>query len=172
MDYSTPGFPVLHCLLEFAQIHVYWVGDAIWTLHPLPPTSTFCLLSFPASGYFPKSQLFTSGSQSIGAATSASVLPVNIQSWFPLGLTDLLAVQGTLRSLLQPHSSKTSGLQLLSPKRWENWAVNASCPKPQLVRLLESVLLTSVLLCLCVNNLCDKQKRLFSLFLSQPCDRR
>ena len=46
--------------------------------------------SFPASGSFPMSQLFTSGGQSIGASASASVLPVNIQRWFPLGLTDLI----------------------------------------------------------------------------------
>ena len=39
MDYSTPSFPVLHCLLEFAQIHGCWVGDAIWPSHPLPPSS-------------------------------------------------------------------------------------------------------------------------------------
>ena len=70
------------------------------------PFST-CPQSFPASGSFPMSQLFTSGSQSIGA--SASVLPMSIQGWFPLGLIDwfdLLAVQGALKSLLQHHSSK------------------------------------------------------------------
>ena len=39
MDCSTPSFPVLHCLLEFAQIHVLWVGDAIRPSHPLPPPS-------------------------------------------------------------------------------------------------------------------------------------
>ena len=49
---------------------------------------SFCLQSFPASGSFPRSQLFASGGQSIGA--SASVLPINIQSLFPLGLTDLM----------------------------------------------------------------------------------
>ena len=70
------------------------------------PFST-CPQSFPASGSFPMSQLFTSGSQSIGA--SASVLPMSIQGWFPLGLIDwldLLAVQRALKSLLQHHSSK------------------------------------------------------------------
>ena len=50
-----------------------------------------CLQSFPASGSFPISQLFTSGGQSIGA--SASVLPMNIQDWFPLGLTGLISLQ-------------------------------------------------------------------------------
>ena len=70
------------------------------------------LRSFPASGSFLMSQFFASGSQSIGS--SASVLPMNIQEWFPLGLTDwldLLAVQGTLMSLLQCHGSKASILQ-------------------------------------------------------------
>ena len=59
------------------------------------------------------SQLFASGGQRIGASASASVLPMNIQDRFPLGWTglDLLAVQGTLKSLLQHHSSKASVLQ-------------------------------------------------------------
>jgi len=61
---------------------------------------SFCLQSFPASEFFPMSQLFTSGGQSIGA--SASVLPVNIQGWFPLGFTDLISlVYKGLSSLLQ-----------------------------------------------------------------------
>ena len=56
MDYSMPSFPVLHYLLEFAQTHVRWVGGAIQTSHPLLPSSPPAL-SFPASGYFPTSQL-------------------------------------------------------------------------------------------------------------------
>ena len=57
--------------------------------HPiiLSPVIPFCLQSFPASGSFPVSQFFTSGGQSIGALASVSVLLVNIQGWFPLGLT-------------------------------------------------------------------------------------
>ena len=56
------------------------------------------------------SQFFPSGGQTIGVSASASVLPMNIQGWFPLGFGwfDLLAVQGTLKSLLQHHSSKAS----------------------------------------------------------------
>ena len=50
------------------------------------------LQSFPASGSFPMSQFFTSGGQSIGVSTSASVLPMNIQDWFPLGLTGLISL--------------------------------------------------------------------------------
>ena len=68
------------------------------------------LQSFPASGSFQMSQLFASGGQRIRVSASASVLPMNIQDWFPLGCTrfDLLAIQGTLKSLLQHHSSKAS----------------------------------------------------------------
>ena len=70
-----------------------------------------CPQFFPVSGSFSKSWLFTSGGQSIGASTLVSVLPMNIQGWFPLVLTDLIsvpAVQGTLKSLLQHHSLKAS----------------------------------------------------------------
>ena len=52
-----------------------------------------CLQSFPASGSFPVSQFFTLGGQSIGASASASVLPVNIQDWFPSGLTGLISLK-------------------------------------------------------------------------------
>ena len=52
-----------------------------------------CLQSFPASGFFPMSQFFKSGGQSIGVSASASVLPMNIQDWFPLGLTGLISLQ-------------------------------------------------------------------------------
>ena len=88
-DCSTPGFPVFHYLPEFAQTHVYWFGDAIQPSHHL--LSPFSLQSFPASGTFLMSRHFTSGGQSIGA--SASVLPVNIQGWFPLELTALFSLQ-------------------------------------------------------------------------------
>ena len=72
------------------------------------------LQSFPASGYFLMSQFLTSGGQSIGASASASVLPMNIQDWFRIDWFDLLAVQGTLKNLLQHHSSKASILQCLA----------------------------------------------------------
>ena len=66
-----------------------------WWCHPTisscRPVSS-CPQSFPASGSFPVSWLFTSGGQSIGASVSASVLPMNIQGWFPLGLTDLISL--------------------------------------------------------------------------------
>ena len=83
-----------------------------WWCHPTISSSVIpfssCFQSFPASGSFLMSQFFTLGGQSIGVSALASVLPMNIQDWFPLGLTDLLGVQGTLKSLLQHHSSKAS----------------------------------------------------------------
>ena len=92
-------------------------SEAYWNACPLslwgPPTISSsvilfssCLQSFPASRFFPRSQFFASGGQRSGALASASVLPLNIQDWFPLGIDwfDLLAVQGTLKSLLQYHS--------------------------------------------------------------------
>ena len=54
---------------------------------------TFCLQSFPASGSFPMSWLLATGGQSIGASVSASLFPMNIQGWFPLGLTGLIFLQ-------------------------------------------------------------------------------
>ena len=92
MDCSTPGFPIQHELPELAQTHVHWVNDAIQPSHPLIAFS-FCLQSFPASQSFQMSQFFTSGGQSIGTSVSASVLPMNIQDWFPLGLKGWISLQ-------------------------------------------------------------------------------
>ena len=82
-------------------------------LSSVTPFSSF-LQSFPASGSFLANQHFASDGQSIGA--SASALPMNIQGWFPLGMTffELLPVQRTLKSLLQRHSSKPSVLASLA----------------------------------------------------------
>ena len=90
MGGSTPAFPVLHYLLELAQTHVHWVGDANQSFHPLsspsPPTLNLC----QRQGFFLMSQLFASGGQTVRA--SASVLPMNIQGWFPLGLICLISL--------------------------------------------------------------------------------
>ena len=78
-----------------------------WGCHPTVSSSVVpffsCLQSFPASGSFPMSHLFASGSQILGA--SASVLPVNIQGWFPLGLTGLISLLS--KGLLRVFSSTT-----------------------------------------------------------------
>ena len=69
-----------------------------------------CPQSFPASGLFQMSQLFTSGGQSIGVSASTSVLPINIQDWFSLGWTGWISLQskGLSRVFSNTHSSKAS----------------------------------------------------------------
>ena len=95
-------FPFHQQLLELTQTHVHQVGDVIQPSHPLSVILfSSCLQSFPASGSFPMSQFFPSGGQSIGnsASVSASVLPMNIQNWFPLGLTGLISLQSKRLSI-------------------------------------------------------------------------
>ena len=72
--------------------HVHQVGDAIQPSHPLLSRSSPAFNLFPASGSFPVSQLFASGSQSIRVSASASVFPINIQDWFPLELMGLISL--------------------------------------------------------------------------------
>ena len=93
MDCSTPGFRVHHQLPELTQTHVHQVGDAIKPSHPLstPSPPTFNLSQH--QGLCPRSQFFVSGGQSTGVSASASVLPMNIQDWFPLGLTGWISLQ-------------------------------------------------------------------------------
>ena len=91
MDCSTPGFPVIHYLPEFAQTHVHWVSNPIQPSHLLLHLLHLPSI-FPASKYFTKIYFFTSGGQSIGASASALFLPKNIQGWFPLGLTGLISL--------------------------------------------------------------------------------
>ena len=112
MDCSMPGFPVHHQLLELIQSHVHQVGDAIQPSHPL---------SSPSSPAFNLSQhqgLFQWVSSSIRWpkywSFSFSISPSNEYSGlisFRMDWLDLLAAQGTLKSLLQHHSSKASVLQ-------------------------------------------------------------
>ena len=84
--------------------------------HPTITYSTvpfsYCPQSFPASGSFQMSQPFASGSQSIGVSASASVLPMNIQDWFPLEWTGWISLQSKgLSRVFQHHNSKASFLQ-------------------------------------------------------------
>ena len=108
MDCSTPGFPVHHQLLELAQTHVYQVSDAIQPSHHLLPS------------IFPSIRIFSNESVlhirwpkywsiSISSSNEYSGLISFRMDWL-----DLLAVQGTLKSLFQHHSSKASFLQHLA----------------------------------------------------------
>ena len=107
MDWSTPGFPVLYHLPEFAQTHVHWVGDAIQSSHPL-----LSLLLLPS--VFPSIKVLSNElapciswpkywSFSLSLSNEYSGLIS-----FRIDCFDLLAVQGTFSSLLQDHSLKAS----------------------------------------------------------------
>ena len=92
MDCNTPGFPVHHQLLQFDS---NFCPLRRWC-HPTISSSVIpfsCLQPFPASGAFPVSQFFESGGQNIGVSASASVLPMNIQDWTPLGWTHWISSQ-------------------------------------------------------------------------------
>ena len=100
---ASLSIPNSWSLLKLMSIKSVMPSKHLIFCHPLPS----CCQSFPASGSFLRSQFFTSGGQSIGVSASASVLPGNIQD-FRMDWLDFLAVQGTLKSLLQYHSSKAS----------------------------------------------------------------
>ena len=123
MNCSTSGLPVHHQLLEFTQTHVHWVSDAIQPSHPL---------SSPSPPAFNLSQHEGIFKLVISSHQVAKVLEFQLQhqsfQWTPrtdlfrMDWLDLLAVQGTLRSLLQHHSSKASNFLLLLfiPKKWSS----------------------------------------------------
>ena len=93
MDCRMPSFLVLHHLLELAQTHVHWVSGVIQLSRslPLPSPPAFNLSQHQVT--FLKSQFFASGGQSIRVSASASVLPMNIQDGFHLGLPSLITLQ-------------------------------------------------------------------------------
>ena len=102
-----------------------------WWCHPTISSSVIPFSSwhqsFPASGSFPLSQLFTSGGQSIGVSASASVLPMNIQDWSPLGLTGWISLQskGLSRvfsnTIVQKHQFFSAQLSLWSNSHNHTW---------------------------------------------------
>ena len=107
MNHSTPGLPVHHQLPEFTQTHVHWVGDAIQPSHPLLSPSP------PAHNPSQHQSLFqwVNSSHQVAKVFSFSISPSNERPGlitFRMDWLDLLAVQGTLKSLLQHHSSKAS----------------------------------------------------------------
>ena len=116
MSYSLPPHGLQQARLPCPSLSPeVWTNSCplSWWCHPTISSSAApfsCPQSFPASGYFPMSRLFASGSQRTGA--SASVLPMNIQGWFALGLIGLISLLSEgFSSLLQHHNSKASILQ-------------------------------------------------------------
>ena len=108
MDCSTPGLPVHHQLPELAQTHVHWVDDAIQPSHPLSTSSIFpSIRVFPDESALPiRWPNYWSLSFSISPSNEYSGLISFSMDWL-----DLLALQGTLKSVLQHHSSKASILR-------------------------------------------------------------
>ena len=120
MDCSKPGFPVLHYLLEFAQTHVHWVSDVIQLSHSLSPPSPPAFNLSPNRGLFQwagslhQVAKYWNFSFSISTPNEYSGLVSFRIDWF-----DFLAVQGTLKSLLQHHirNHQFFGSQ---PSLWSN----------------------------------------------------
>ena len=113
MDYRTPGFPAHHLLLELAQTHVLWVGDAIQPSCPLLSLLLLLPSIFCSNRVFSKESVlcirwpkYWSFNSSISPSNKYSGLISFRMDWF-----GLLAIQGTLTSRLQHHSSKASILQ-------------------------------------------------------------
>ena len=126
MDCSMPGFPIHHQFREFTQTHVHSFGVAILPSHPLstPSPPTFNLSQH--QGLF-KCQFFVSGAQSIEVSASASVLPMNIQDWSPLGLTGWISLQSqglsrvSSNTTVQKHQFFSSQLTLWSSSHIHTW---------------------------------------------------
>ena len=104
MDCSMRGLPVHH-QPPGSLTHVRWVNDAIQQSQPLscPSPPTFNLSH--NEGLFKMSQFFASGGQSIGVSASTSVLPMNIQDWFPLGWTGWISLQSKGLSRVFPNTA-------------------------------------------------------------------
>ena len=126
------GVSSTSCLLSW---WCHLIISSFWRL-------SFCQQSFPASGSLPMSWLFTSGGWSIGAFTSASVLLVNIQGWFPLGLTGLIPLlsKGLSRifsnTTVWKHQFFSAQLSLWSNSRIRKWLLEK--PELWLYRLLSA----------------------------------
>ena len=93
MDCSTPGLPVYYQLLELAQTHVHWVGDAIQPSHPLSSASPPAFNLSQHQGLFQWVSYSHQVAKVLGVLASVSVLPVNIQDWSPLERTGWISLQ-------------------------------------------------------------------------------
>ena len=126
LDCSMPGFPVHHQLPELAQTHVHWVSDAIQQFQSLSSPSPSALNLSQHQGLSSESVLHIRW-PSIWISASASVLPVNIQDWFPLWLTGLISLlsKGFSRvfsnTIVQKHQFFGAQLSLWSESCIHTW---------------------------------------------------
>ena len=126
MDCSTTGFPVPYHLLEFAQVHIHYIGDAIQPSHPLSSPSPTAFNLIQHQGFFPVSHLIASGGQRIGVSASVSVLPMNIRGWFLLGLTGLISLSKGLSrvfssTIIQKHQFFAAQPSLWFSSHFRTW---------------------------------------------------
>ena len=153
MDCSTLSFSILHYLPTFAQIHVHWICNAIYPPHsmwtPSPPAH-----NLPALGSFQMSRLSTSGGRNIGASASASVIPMYIQSWFPLALTGLISLLS--KKLSRVFSSTTIWKHQFFSAQPSLWSYSHICT--WLLKKKKPIALTtgpwSTKWCLCITICC------------------
>ena len=125
---APPSFTISQSLFQFMPIELMMLSNCLIPCLLL----LLCLQSFPASGSFPMSQLFASCGQSIGASASTSILPANIQGWFPLGLTGLISLLS--KGLSRVNSITVWGCQFFGaqPSSWSNthicmWLLTSRC---------------------------------------------
>ena len=128
-----------------------------------------CLQSFPALGSFPMSQFFASSGQCIGASASASVLPVNIQDWFPLRLTGLISLQSKgLLSPFQHHSSKASKKDENNKNISQHWCEDWN-EKIYLTHERHQIIFLQVIMYICWNWLGEESEPSANLSDSSLC---
>ena len=126
-----PRYPVQHASLPCPSLSPGACSNSCllgqWC-HPTILSSfvpfSFCPQSFLASGSFPVNQLFASGGQSIGASASVSVLPMNIQGWYPLGLTGLTSLLS--KGLSRVFSSNPYEHRSWKGHLWKSWLATSS----------------------------------------------
>ena len=124
MNHSTPGLLVHHQLLESTQTHVHWASDAIQPSHLLSSPSPPALNLSQHQGIFQWVDS-ASGGQIIETSASASVLPMNIQGWFPLGLTGWISLLS--KGLPRVFSSTTVWKHQFfgaQPSLWSNYHIH------------------------------------------------
>ena len=111
---ASPSITNSQSLLN--PLPLYWWCPPTISSSVVPFSS--CLQSYPGSGFFPVSQLIASGGQRIGVSASVSVLPMNIQSWFPLGLTGLISLSKGLSRVFSNTTVQKHQLLGVQPSLW------------------------------------------------------
>ena len=114
---ATLSFTISWSLLKLMSIELVMPSNHLILCHPF----SSCPQTFPESGSFPMNQLFTSDCQSIGASALASVLPMDIQGWFPLGLTGLISLLSKgLSRVFSSNTIQKHQFFITQPSLWSN----------------------------------------------------